>query len=141
MKRKTIAYHLSVWLCCASLLAGCSHWREKYLDDSVETATQDDVEAKLGPPHRTKHVLLNDETIWTYRYALNESDLKPMDTDSFGRGLTDLANQAAALIGKPADQSGARAKVVCVEYYLTFDKSHVLQKWIREPCSRSAPDS
>lgn len=141
MTSKTVMYHISLFLCCAGILVGCSHWREAYLDDSLHAATQEEVKEKLGPPHRTNHSLLTDETTWTYRYALDESDLKPMDTDSLGRGLTDITSQAAAMIGQPPDPNAPREKVVCVEYYLTFDKSHVLQKWKRKLCSRSGPDS
>ena len=123
-----------LWLCCAlmALAVGCSHWRDAYFDGGVGTLTQDDVREKLGKPHVVKDPLLSDETTWTYRFALTESDLDPSGIKTFGK-------QAGSLLGKAS--GGPREKVYCYLYVLTFDKEGILRHWEREECPLpKAPD-
>jgi len=116
------------------LLTGCSHWRESYLNSSVEEATQEQIEAKLGKPWRSKTSLLNGETTWIYRYTLTSGDLDPMGVSTVGRGVSAAANTAASLIGK-GNSSLATDKPRCFHYLLTFHESTVLKSWVREPCA------
>jgi len=115
-------------------LGACSHWRESYLNDAVEEATQDDIIAKLGEPWRKKESLLNGESTWIYRYTLTKSELDPMGVNTLGKGVTQAANTAASLVGG-GDKNLAVDKPQCFHYVLTFDQSKILQSWIRESCA------
>jgi len=57
---------LAVCLGTMMLLTACA-WRATYLSEVVNSATQDNVAKKLGPPHAT-HKLDNGETVWQYRH-------------------------------------------------------------------------
>lgn len=116
-----------------SLLFGCDPWREAYLDDGVEELTQEDIEEKLGPPFRKTERVLSGTTIWVYRYVFLEKDLNPVGIDTLGQGITEVANAAAALVGKPAG-GPTLEKPVCLHYVLTFDQRKVLREWKRENC-------
>ncbi|MFQ5993100.1 MAG: hypothetical protein ACE5NA_11750 [Nitrospiraceae bacterium] len=115
-------------------VAACSHWRDSYLEDSVDQATKQDVKEKLGPPNRQRSSLLEGTSVWMYRYSMTESELHPWNPSNMGRGVTGMANKAAEMIGKPADEQ-KREKLMCVSYELEFDKQEVLRNWKREPCS------
>lgn len=131
---------LFIWIALGSiilLLGACSHWRESYLKDAVEEATQDDIVAKLGEPWRKKDSLLNGESTWIYRYTLTKSDLDPMGVNTLGKGVTQAANTAASLIGK-GDSNLAVDKPQCFHYVLTFNQSKVLKNWVRELCTSTS---
>ena len=119
---------LVLMLCLA--LAACSHWRDSYFDDGIGELTQADVKGKLGKPHMVKDPFLSDETTWTYRYAISESELDPSGVKSFGK-------QAGNLMG--GAKGGSREKVYCYMYILTFDKEGILRHWEREVCQIPKP--
>jgi hypothetical protein len=111
-------------------LVSCAPWRDGYFDNGLGVLTQSDVKGKLGKPHIVKDPLLSDETTWTYRYAISESELDPSGVKSFGK-------QAGGLMG--GDKGGVREKVYCYMYILTFDKTGVLRHWDREICQIPKP--
>lgn len=111
-------------------LVGCSHWRDSYFDHGVGVLTQSDIKAKLGKPHMVKDPLLSDETTWTYRFAMSESELDPS-------GVRALGKQAGTLMG--GAQGGPREKVLCFMYILTFDEEGILRHWEREICQIPKP--
>jgi hypothetical protein len=114
---------------CLALVA-CAPWRDSYFDGGVGVLTQSDVKGKLGRPHMIKEPLLSDETTWTYRFAISESELDPSGVKSFGK-------QAGSLMG--GAQGGPREKVYCFMYILNFDKDGVLRRWEREVCQIPKP--
>lgn len=118
-------------------LAACSHWREAYLKGAVEEATQEDIVAKLGEPWRKKDSLLNGDSTWIYRYTLTKSELDPMGFNTLGKGVGQVANTAASMIGQ-GDKNLVVDKPKCFHYVLTFDPSKILQNWIRESCASTA---
>ncbi|HQU29684.1 MAG: hypothetical protein KC643_04140 [Nitrospira sp.] len=130
---------MSKWVfwCCllwlgSVLFGGCSPWRDAYFDGGVGELTQADIREKLGKPHVVKDPLLSDETTWTYRYALSESELDPSGIKTFGK-------QAGSVFGGKG--GGPREKVYCYLYVLTFDKEGILRQWDRESCQLpKAPD-
>lgn len=115
------------------LLASCVPEQDSYLKKGVRKATQADIVKELGPPHITKETILDGETVWMYRYAMNESDLHPFSVSNVFRGATEAGSAAAALIGKGGPAQSTE-KVVCVRYVLTFNKDKVLKDWKREGC-------
>lgn len=115
--------YVVLMLCIA--LVSCAYWRDSYFEDGLGVLTQSDVKGKLGRPHKVKAPLLSDETTWTYRYAISESELDPSGVKSFGK-------QAGGLMG--GDKGGLREKVYCYMYILTFDKNAILRHWEREIC-------
>lgn len=120
-----------ILMLCLGLVA-CSHWRDSYFNEGVGVLTQSDVKAKLGKPHMVKDPLLSDETTWTYRFAMSESELDPS-------GVKSLSKQAESLMG--GAQGGPREKVFCFMYILTFDKERILRHWERDTCPiPQAPD-
>jgi len=125
---------LLVILFLSWIVYGCSHWRESFLNGAVEEATEEQVEAKLGKPWKTKTSLLNGETTWIYRYTLTSGDLDPMGLNTVGRGVSAAANTAASMIGK-GDDKLIKDKPECFHYILTFSESKVLKSWVREPCA------
>jgi hypothetical protein len=104
-------------------------WRDGYFKKGVDRLTQTDVIEKLGPPHTAKTPALGGDTIWTYRVPYSDKDLDPMDLS----GITTAANEAASLIGKPA-QDGPKPTLYCYRYTLTFDEQKILKSWKREEC-------
>lgn len=118
-----------IYLLCIAV-AACAPWRDNYFDDGVGVLTQSDVKGKLGKPHMVKDPWLSNETTWTYRYAISESELDPSGVKSFGK-------QAGDLMGGP--KVGAREKVYCFMYVLTFDKAGILRHWEREICQIPKP--
>jgi hypothetical protein len=113
---------------------GCSHWRDDFIDDGVDEITQEDVRKKLGKPHIVKDPFLSEETTWTYRYGVSESEMNPMGVKTIGQGINVLADTAASLIGKGGGGVNQRERVLCIRYVLIFDESKVLREWKREPC-------
>ena len=141
ISRRTKQYlsNLLLWGSLASIigsLTACSHWRESYLKKAVEEATQDNIIAKLGEPWRKKYSLLNGESTWIYRYTLTKSELDPMGVNTLGKGITQAANSAAAIIGR--NQALTRDKPQCFHYVLTFNPSKVLKNWARESCTSTS---
>ncbi len=126
-----------VLLLICGLLTGCSHWRESFLNGSIEEATQEQIETKLGKPWRLKTSLLNGETTWIYRYTLTSGELDPMGVNTVGRGMSAVANSAASIIGR-GNSDLAVDKPRCFHYLLTFHESTVLKSWVREPCADTA---
>ena len=116
------------------VLVACSHWRDNYLDDGVDQVTQAEVREKLGKPHITKEPLLEEETIWIYRYALTDSEIDPLGVKSIGRGVTEIGNQAASIIGKGQNGGPPPERINCFRYVLKFDREKILRDWKREPC-------
>ena len=142
ISRRTKQYlrNLLLWGSLASvigLLAACSHWRESYLKEAVEEATQDDIVAKLGEPWRKKNSLLNRESTWIYRYTLTKSELDPMGINTLGKSVTNAANSAASMIGR-ANENLTSDKPQCFHYVLTFNPSKVLKNWARESCTSTS---
>lgn len=118
-------------------LGACSHWRDSYLKGAVEEATQDDIVAKLGEPWRKKESLLNGDSTWIYRYTLTKDELDPMGVNTLGKGVSQVANSAASLVGG-GDPNLVVNKPKCFHYVLTFDQSKILQHWIRESCASTS---
>jgi hypothetical protein len=112
-----------------SLLACGGPWRDKYFKKGVDHLTQDEIAEKLGPPHTAKTPALGGDTVWTYRVPLSDRDLNPMDLS----GVTNAAQQAAALIGK-ASADGPKPTLYCYRYTLTFNEQKVLKQWKRDEC-------
>ncbi len=141
--RTTTRSQLTALAFCSALaiivlsLGACNHWRDSYLDDAVEEATQDDIVAKFGEPWRKKESLLKGESTWIYRYALTKSELDPMGVNTLGKGVTQVANTAASMIGKGDPNLGVD-KPQCFHYVLTFDQSKVLKEWVRESCTNTS---
>ena len=126
------AFRCCVFGVVAVIALGCSTWHDAYFDSGVGSLTQADVREKFGRPHIVKDPLLSDETTWTYRYAVSESELDPTGIKTFGK-------QAGSLLGGP--KGGPREKVYCFLYILTFDKEGILRHWEREECQLpKAPD-
>jgi hypothetical protein len=48
-------------------------------------------------------------------------------------GITNAANEAAALIGK-GPQDGPKATLYCYRYTLIFNEQKILKSWKREEC-------
>ncbi len=128
---------LLLWAGLAMLivsLGACSHWRDSYLKSAVEEATQDDIVAKFGNPWRKKESLLHGESTWIYRYTLTKSELDPMGFNTLGRGVSQVTNSAASMLGK-GDTTLGSDKPQCFHYLLTFDQAKILTDWVREPCT------
>jgi hypothetical protein len=98
---------LLVALACAPKV-----WRAEYLAEQVNVATQEQIQAKLGPP-LGRQTLANGEEVWTYRVGQNAQYGEPA---TYGEG--------SVLLG-----SGE-----CVAYVLTFDQQRVLHSWLRQEC-------
>ena len=81
-------------------------WRAEYFSKVVNTAIQDDVAKRLGPPTAT-HKLDSGESVWQYRYY------------------------GSSVVGTGGNVVGGTD---CTEYILTFDSQRVLRNWIRQQC-------
>ncbi|RMH31822.1 MAG: hypothetical protein D6690_15250 [Nitrospirae bacterium] len=117
-----------------AISVSCTHWREAYFDEGIDHLTQMDIRKKLGKPHIVKQSLLEPETTWIYRYTLTESELDPLGMKSVSKGVSEMGNAAASLIGKGGQNGTSREAVYCFKYLLTFDEEQVLRAWKREPC-------
>lgn len=115
-------------------LGACSHWRDSYLKSAVEEATQDDIVAKFGDPWRKKESPLHGESTWIYRYVLTKSEIDPMGFNTLGRGVGQVTNSAASMLGKGGPTLGPD-KPQCFHYLLTFDQAKILKDWVRESCT------
>jgi hypothetical protein len=140
------AKELRFWISMGLLILiglqiGCSHWRDDFFDDGVDEITQEDVRKKLGKPHIVKDPFLSEETTWTYRYGVSESEMNPLGVKTLGQGINVLADTAASLIGKGGGGGQQRERVLCVRYVLTFDESQILREWTREPCQTHRPNN
>ena len=114
----------------AGLLLACGGpWRDGYFKKGVNRLTQDDITERMGPPHTAKTPALGGDTIWTYRVPLSDKELNPTDMSS----VFNLANQAAALIGK-GGPDGPKPTLYCYRYTLTFNEQKILKQWKREEC-------
>jgi hypothetical protein len=112
-----------------SLLACGVPWRDKYFKKGVDRLTQEEVVETMGLPHTAKTPALGGDTIWTYRVSLSDKELNPMDLS----GVTNAAQQAAALIGK-ATADGPKPTLYCFRYTLTFNEQKILKQWKRDEC-------
>lgn len=131
---------LLLWAGLAMLivsLGACSHWRDSYLKSAVEEATQDDIVAKFGNPWRKKESLLHGESTWIYRYTLTKSEIDPMGFNTLGRGVSQVTNSAASMLGK-GDSTLGSDKPQCFHYLLTFDHDKILTDWVRESCTSTS---
>lgn len=89
----------------ALALLSCTPWREAYLREAVNRATQDDVTKRLGPPHSTRE-LTTGATVWTYQYRY-------------------------ATLSRGGHISGHS---YCKEYILTFEREGSLREWRVQDC-------
>ena len=99
---------LKKWTLAVLILAAtvsCAPWRDTYLTDSVNRATQDDVTKRLGPPHFSRELTAGGR-VWTYQYR---------DITSFGDPIRTLRSY-------------------CLEYVLIFDKNDILREWRTQDC-------
>jgi hypothetical protein len=113
-------------------LGGCSRpWRDQYFDKGLNKATQAEVEQMLGPPHTAKTTFLDEESVWTYRYAMTEDEIDPWGR--FGRTAANAKDTAASVVGQGKD-GGDHPRLHCMKYTLKFNKEKVLQDWKRHPC-------
>jgi hypothetical protein len=112
-----------------SLIACGGPWRDRYFKKGTDRLTQDEIIERMGPPHTAKTPALGGDTIWTYRVPMSDKDLEQMNFS----GLTNAAQQAAALVGKPA-ADGPKEMLYCYRYTLTFDEQKILKQWKREEC-------
>lgn len=111
---------------------GCSRpWRDQYFDKGLNKATQAEVEQMLGPPHTAKTTFLDEESVWTYRYAMTEDEIDPWGR--FGRTAASAKDTAASVVGQGKD-GGDHPRLHCMKYTLKFNKDKVLQDWKRHPC-------
>ncbi|HKY72688.1 MAG TPA: hypothetical protein VJL88_12280 [Nitrospira sp.] len=130
LARRTFCFRALSLLVLSSAFAACGGpWRDGYFKKGVDRLTQDEVSEKMGPPHTAKTPALGGDTIWTYRVPYSDKDLDSMDLS----GITNAANEAAALIGKPS-QDAPKPTLYCYRYTLTFDEQKVLKSWKREEC-------
>jgi hypothetical protein len=86
--------------------ASCAPSHEKYLDNALNEATEDDVAEELGPPEKHRE-LENGNSVWVYRMQSHGENV------SYGDG--------------PGSAS-------CEEYQLTFDTTKTLREWERRKC-------
>jgi hypothetical protein len=113
--------------------SGCSRpWRDQYFAKGLNKATQAEVEQMLGPPHTAKTTFLDEESVWTYRYAMTEDEIDPWGR--FGRTAASAKDTAASVVGQRKDV-GDHPRLLCMKYTLKFNKDKVLQDWKRHPCA------
>ncbi len=131
-KTEHVCWRLLVVVALSLPIVACGHWRDNFLEDSVGNATQADVKEKLGKPHRTKDYLVSGESDWVYRFVLTDDEVDKVGR--VGRGINELAEGAAALIGKGPPPDDAVAKVHCFRYELRFNRKKILERWKKEKC-------
>lgn len=103
-------------------------WRDTYFKKGVGQLTQAEIRERLGPPHTAKTSVLDGDSVWTYRYALGEQELKPWNF-SF---MAEASQSVYSLMGKPSE--AAKPILYCYRYTLTFTEEDVLEDWKREEC-------
>ncbi len=118
-------------------LPACSHWRDAYLTDALQQASQDEVIDRLGEPWKKKTLLLKGQSTWIYRYALTEDELDPMGVNALGQSMRQATDSLGALIGGGGN-SDLQNKPKCFHYVLTFNRAKVLKNWGREDCAGTA---
>ncbi|MGE3151442.1 MAG: hypothetical protein AB7G48_02375 [Nitrospiraceae bacterium] len=122
----------SIGLVLTLILSGCSRpWRDQYFDKGLNKATQAEIEQMLGPPHTAKTSFLDEESIWTYRYAMTEDEIDPWGR--FGRTAASAKDTAASAVGQGKD-GASHQRLLCMKYTLKFNRGKVLQDWKRQPC-------
>ena len=115
---------LAGWLLA---LSGCANWRESFLDDGVDRATQAEVLDKFGPPHQVRESLLDQESFWTYRFTMTDKEANPWD-------LRKRAFDKAPPPPKDPKEPPRVEDMSCYRYDLKFDRSKILREWTRAPC-------
>lgn len=119
------------------LASGCNRpWRDGYFDKGLQRVTQAEVQDRLGPPHTNRTLLLGEESVWTYRYAMSEDEMDPWR--GMGKTAAKAGASAAAIVGQGAEVS-KYPTLHCQKYTLKFDKDKVLTEWKREACGLPAP--
>ena len=133
-------FQVSTWgwwgliLSLSFTLGACSYWRDAYLNDGVGEVTEEEVRENWGDPHIVKASVLDDQTTWTYRFVLTAEEMDPLGLSSVGKGVSDIGNQAASIIGKGQQEGPAPERVKCFRYNLIFSQEKILKTWDREPC-------
>jgi len=102
----------------------------------VDRLTQDEVLARLGPPHTAKAPVLGGDSVWTYRAPIGDKDLTSVKLFQLG----DVVQQAASLMGKSSAE-GPKAMLYCYRYILTFNEQKILTQWKREECVPGTRDT
>lgn len=88
------------------VLAGCAHWRDRFLAEGLNRLTEDAVTKRMGPPHFTRKLDAGGE-VWTYQYRFS------------------------SLHGTGRHLSGHS---YCIEYLLIFDEKRILREWQTQGC-------
>ena len=122
-----ILFSLAVAL-SGSLGACEAPWRDTYFKKGVDRLTHEAVRERFGPPPTKKPPALGGDSLWTYRFAMSENELDPLDT----RFLADASQSAMAIMGKGGEVS--KPTLYCYRYLLTFNEEKVLNSWKREEC-------
>jgi hypothetical protein len=129
-------FTVGMLLLAGAMLACGGPWRDAYFKKGVDRLTQDDVMEKFGPPHTAKTPVLGGDSVWTYRVPISDKELVSVSLS----GVTDTAQQAAALMGK-ATAEGPKAMLYCYRYILSFDEQKILKQWKREECVPGTHDT
>jgi hypothetical protein len=129
-------FTVGMLLLAGAMLACGGPWRDAYFKKGVDRLTQDDVMEKFGPPHTAKTPVLGGDSVWTYRVPISDKELVSVSLS----GVTDTAQQAAALMGKAAAE-GPKAMLYCYRYILSFDEQKILKQWKREECVPGTHDT
>ena len=132
MRRRWLMTRTCLVLALCLPVTACTHWRDSYLDDGVGTATQADIRAKFGAPHKASESSLSGESTWMYRFVIPDRETDPMI--AVGQGITGLATWAASLLGKGGGDDGSHEKFHCARYEMQFDRYKFLKQWNREKC-------
>lgn len=121
-------------LVCLLLITACNRpWRDKYFDKGLHKLTQEEVRERLGPPHTSRTLLLGEESVWTYRFAMTEDEMDPWG--GMGKTAARAGASAASIVGQGADTS-KYPTLRCQKYILKFDKDKLLEEWKRETCGQ-----
>ncbi len=121
----------------ATVMSGCGGpWRDTYLKKGVDRVTQEDVREKFGPPHTAKTPALGGDSLWTYRFALSDQDLKTWNPNV----IADASNSVTSLMGKGGAEA-AKLTLYCYRYTLTFSEEKTLKSWKREECVPGTRDT
>ena len=129
-------FTVGMLLLAGAMLACGGPWRDAYFKKGVDRLTQDDVMEKFGPPHTAKTPVLGGDSVWTYRVPISDKELVSVSLS----GVTDTAQQAAALMGKAAAE-GPKPMLYCYRYILSFDEQKILKQWKREECVPGTHDT
>lgn len=129
-------FTVGMLLLAGAMLSCGGPWRDGYFKKGVDRLTQDEVTEKFGPPHTAKTPVLGGDSVWTYRVPISDRELASVSLS----GLTDAAQQAAAIMGKGA-ADGPKAMLYCYRYTLTFNEQKILKQWKREECAPGTHDT